>query len=74
MRTQNQIYGVTLPVHVAQRAQAVATTKGKSRSALMRELLIDYLKRYEDESEPSSRIKFSPIQQDPTPTQQAACA
>jgi hypothetical protein len=49
-QTQTQIYGVVLPVHIAQRARVVAAMNGTSRSSLMRDLLLDYLKRYEVES------------------------
>ncbi|RJP51870.1 MAG: hypothetical protein C4586_03710 [Anaerolineaceae bacterium] len=44
IQTQTQIYGVVLPIHIAQRARVVAAMNGKSRSSLMRDLLLDYLK------------------------------
>jgi metal-responsive CopG/Arc/MetJ family transcriptional regulator len=49
LEKQKQIYGVCLPVHVAQRARVVAAMNGKSRSSLMRDLLLDYLKRCDNE-------------------------
>jgi len=53
INTQNQIYGVVLPVHIAQRARVVAAMNGKSRSSLMRDLLLDYLKRCDGEDGPT---------------------
>ena len=44
MIEQTQIYGVVLPIQIAQRARVVAAMNGKSRSSLMRDLLLDYLK------------------------------
>lgn len=48
--TKNQVYGVVLPAHIAQRARIIAAMQGKSRSKLMRDLLLDYLQRYDSES------------------------
>lgn len=48
MLEQTQICGVVLPVRIAQRARIVAAMNGKSRSSLMRELLLDYLARYDN--------------------------
>ncbi len=61
INTQNQIYGVVLPVHIAQRARIVAAMKGKSRSSLMRDLLLDYLKRYDDENGPTHPAIVQPV-------------
>ena len=65
MRVQNQIYGVTLPVHIAQRARIVAAMSGKSRSSLMRDLLLDYLKGCDELPAPlqsfPARVDSSPI-------------
>lgn len=44
---QTQIYGVVLPLDLAYRARIVAASLGKSRSKLMRDLLLDYLRKYE---------------------------
>jgi metal-responsive CopG/Arc/MetJ family transcriptional regulator len=41
--SNNQIYGVVLPVEIAQRARVVAAMQGTSRSRLMRDLLEKYL-------------------------------
>jgi metal-responsive CopG/Arc/MetJ family transcriptional regulator len=45
--TQTQIYGVSLPMDVAHRARVLAATQGKSRSGLMRDLLMEYLNKYD---------------------------
>ena len=42
---EKQIYGVVLPNEVAFQARIVAAFQGKSRSSLIRGLLVDYLKR-----------------------------
>ena len=49
LETQTQIYGVVLPVHVAQRARVVAAMNGTSRSGLMRDLLLEYLNGCDNE-------------------------
>jgi hypothetical protein len=64
INTQNQIYGVVLPIHIAQRARVVAAMNGKSRSNLMRDLLLDYLKQYD---ELPAHVDPSPLA-DPVPT------
>lgn len=43
---KNQVYGVVLPVDLAQQARVVAALQDKSRSKLMRELLTDYLNKF----------------------------
>ena len=43
--SETQICGVVLPLDVAYQARIVAATEGKSRSCLMRELLLDYLEQ-----------------------------
>ena len=41
--SKTQIYGVVLPVEIAQKARLVAASHGLSRSGLMRRLLENYL-------------------------------
>ena len=41
---ETKIFGVVLPIDVAQKARIVAAQEGKSRSRLMRDLLENYLK------------------------------
>ena len=48
---QTQICGVVLPIGVAHHARIVAAKLGKSRSKLMRDLLVEYLKQYENPCE-----------------------
>lgn len=56
---QTQIYGVVLPLDIAHRARIVAATMGKSRSSLMRDLLMAYLEAHDTQpADPSP----SPIQ------------
>ena len=44
-KSLTQIYGVSLPQDVAYRARIVAAMQGRSRSGLMRDLLVDYLEK-----------------------------
>jgi hypothetical protein len=46
-KQRNQIYGVVLPVNLADRARIVAAMLGISRSRLMRILLVKYLGYFE---------------------------
>ena len=41
--SETQVYGVVLPVLLARKARVIAAMEGKSRSMLMRELLVNYL-------------------------------
>jgi len=52
--TKTQIYGVVLPLNIAHRARIVAATKGKSRSGLMRDLLVEYLRKFDELTELSA--------------------
>ena len=51
---QNQVYGVVLPTEIARRARILAAMEGKSRSKLMRDLLVNYLTEQESSITPNS--------------------
>jgi metal-responsive CopG/Arc/MetJ family transcriptional regulator len=53
---RNQAYGVVLPPDVASQARIVAAMQGKSRSSLMRELLIEYLDKCRDEAQAGRHV------------------
>ena len=51
---QNQVYGVVLPTEIARRARILAAMEGKSRSKLMRDLLVNYLTEQESSITPTA--------------------
>ena len=66
LETQNQIFSVVMSADVARRARVVAALQGKSRSRLLRDILTDYLKQYDDmtQADPDlTRIDTLPMQE-----------